>query len=93
MKDKNGLYYYPFPQNKRVHMYVREGEGTIWFRLWNADDPQLWEKHGWVPYGAIKRAAAIYGGKNFAPNQAYDIELAKMLLSENASDSEDIQAR
>ena len=83
MKDKKGLYYYPFPQNKRVHMYVREGDGTIWFRLWNADDPELWEKHGWVPYGAIKQAADMYKGKNFPPNQAYNIELAKALLEEN----------
>ena len=85
MKDKKGLYYYPFPQNKRVHMYVREGDGTIWFRLWNADDPVLWDKHGWVPYGAIKQAADMYKGKKFPPNQAYDIELAKALLTENAS--------
>ena len=71
-------------------MYVREGEGTIWFRLWNADDPELWEKHGWVPYSAIKQAAAMYEGKNFAPNQSYDIELAKTLLKENANYSEHI---
>ena len=88
MKDKIGLYYYPFPQNKRVHMYVREGEGAIWFRLWNADDPELWEEHSWVPYDTIKRAAATYEGKNFAPNQAYDIEVAKVLLRENGSDSD-----
>ena len=90
MKDKKGLYYYPFPTNKRVHMYVREGDGIIWFRLWNADDPELWEKHGWVPYDAIKQAATMYEGKNFAPNQAYDIELAKTLLKENEIDSESI---
>ena len=89
MKDKKGLYYYPFPQNRRVHMYVREGEGTIWFRLWHADDPELWEKHGWVPYGAIKQAAAMYKGKNFPPNEAYNIELAKVLLEEDASQPEE----
>jgi hypothetical protein len=82
MKDKTGLYYYPFPQNKRVHMYVREADGAIWFRLWNADDPELWEEHGWVPYGAIKQAAAMSKGKNFDPNRAYDIEVAMMLLKE-----------
>ncbi|MCK4390089.1 MAG: hypothetical protein KAV83_07625 [Desulfobacterales bacterium] len=82
MKDKRGFYYYPFPQNKRVHMYVREDENGIWFRLWNADDPELWEEHGWVLYDAIKQAAAMYKGKGLDPNQAYDIELAKMLLEE-----------
>ncbi|MCK4390768.1 MAG: hypothetical protein KAV83_11115 [Desulfobacterales bacterium] len=90
MKDEHGLYYYPFPQNRRVHMYVREAEGIIWFRLWSADDPDLWEKHGWVPYGAIKQAAAMYKGDKFLPNRAYDIEVAKMLVKENASDSEDV---
>lgn len=83
MKDKRGLYYYPFPQNKRVRMYVREAEGTVWFRLWNADDPELWEEHGWVPYGAIKQAAAMSGNNNFNPNQAYDIQMAEMLIKEN----------
>ncbi len=71
-------------------MYVREAEGIIWFRLWSADDPELWEKHGWVPYGAIKQAAAMYKGDKFLPNRAYDIEVAKMLVKENASDSEDV---
>jgi hypothetical protein len=83
MKDKKGLYYYPFPQNKRVRMYVREAEGTIWFRLWNADDPEVWEEHGWVPYGAIEQAAAMYKQGAFNPNQAYDIQVAEMLLKEN----------
>ncbi|NVL90715.1 MAG: hypothetical protein HWN69_06950 [Desulfobacterales bacterium] len=83
MKDKKGLYYYPFPQNKRVRMYVREAEGTVWFRLWNADDPELWEEHGWVPYGAIKQAAAMSRRDNFDPNQAYDIQMAEVLLKES----------
>lgn len=82
MKDKNGLYYYPFPQNKRVRMYVREKDAIIWFRLWNADDPQLWMEHGWVPYGAVKKAAEMSKSKAFDPHQAYDIEAAKALLKE-----------
>lgn len=82
MKDDKGLYYYPFPDNKRVHMYVREAGGLVWFRLWNADDPELWEEHGWLPHDVIMQAAVVYTGKAFAPNQAYDIQLAKMLLKE-----------
>ncbi len=82
MKDERGLYYYPFPQNKQIRMYVRELDGNTWFRLWNADDPDLWEEHGWVPYGAIKKAAGMYRSNNFDPNQAYDIEIAKTLIKE-----------
>ena len=44
MKDANGLYYYPFPQNKRVRMYVKKENKTIYFRLWNAEDEKLWER-------------------------------------------------
>jgi hypothetical protein len=84
VKDERGLYYYPFPQNKRVRMYVREADGNIWFRLCNADDPELWEEHGWVPYGAIKQAATLGKPKRFDPNQAYDLRVAQMLLKEKA---------
>jgi hypothetical protein len=82
VKDERGLYYYPFPQNKRVHMYVREAEGTIWFRLWNAEDQKLWDEHGWLPYDAIREATKIYQGGDFDPERAYDLELAKAVLRE-----------
>lgn len=83
MKDKRGLYYYPFPQNHKVRMYVLKSKGEICFRLWNNDDLKLWEEHGWVPYSAIKQAIAIYDGSKFDPNSAYDIEIAKSLVTEN----------
>jgi hypothetical protein len=84
MKDKRGLFYYPFPLNRRVHMYVREEGGQILFRMWNAEDPALWEEHGWLPYGAIRRAADLYQGKpkTFDPKQAYDLNLARALLKD-----------
>ena len=83
MKDDKGLYYHPFPQNKKVRMYVREtGEGVC-FRLWNPDDPKLWDAHGWIPYDAVRQASAMYKGKDFNPTQAYDIEVARTLLREN----------
>ena len=82
MKDDRGLYYYPNPANKQVRTYVRRVEGAIWFRLWNAQDPDLWEAHGWIPWEAIQKAAALYEGKTFDPRQAYDIELAKALLED-----------
>ena len=84
MKDERGLYYYPFPQNKRIRMYVRKKEDEIWFRLWNADEPKLWEEHGWVPHEAIKRAEAIYQVKDFDPKQAYDPQLASSLIEEDS---------
>ncbi len=83
MQDERGKYYNPFPQNKRVRMYVHEEGDDVCFRLWNSDDPQLWEDHGWVPYEAIKQAIAIYEQKNeFNPNQAYNLEIAKAVLKE-----------
>jgi len=83
MKDDRGLYYFPFPQNKSVRMYVREKEGAVWFRLWNADDSKLWDEHGWVPYQAIKQAEAMYAGDAFDPAKAYDLQAATALIDEN----------
>jgi hypothetical protein len=85
MKDDKGVFYYPFPDNKKVRMYVKEDPTDVWFRLWNQDDPKLWEEHGWIPYGAIKKASASYENKKaFDPGQAYDIDVAKMILKEAA---------
>ncbi|MBA3034934.1 MAG: hypothetical protein FP814_00410 [Desulfobacterium sp.] len=83
MKDKRGLYYYPFPQNQKIRMYILMSKGEICFRLWNNDDIKLWEEHGWVPYSAIKQAITIYDGSKFNPDEAYDIEIAKSLIAEN----------
>ncbi|MFH2044083.1 MAG: hypothetical protein ABIK92_02935 [Pseudomonadota bacterium] len=82
MKDKRGLYYYPFPENHKVRMYVKKSKDEICFRLWNNDDDKLWEEHGWIPYSAVKQAAAIYDGSKFDPNAAYDIEIAGALIAE-----------
>ena len=83
MKDKIGLYYYPFPENKRVRMYVREKNGEVEFRMRNEDDPGIWNDHGWVPYSAIEKASAIYDGDAIDPKQAYDIEIARALVKED----------
>ncbi|MCF8082709.1 MAG: hypothetical protein K9M96_06425 [Deltaproteobacteria bacterium] len=84
MKDERGIYYYPFPQNKKVRMYVRESDGTICFRLWNSDDPELWSQHGWLPYEAVQQASAMYEQKNdFNPKQAYDLEIARAALKDH----------
>lgn len=83
MKDDLGLYYHPFPQNKRVRMYVRKSTNEIQFRLWNQDDSELWTKHGWVPHDAILQASHMYNRKEFDPNQAYDIRIAEALIEED----------
>jgi hypothetical protein len=81
MKDKVGIYYYPFPDNKRVRMYVREKDGEVEFRMRNDDDPTIWNDHGWVPHGAVLQAKVLYGNRGrFDPNRAYDIEIAKVLI-------------
>jgi len=87
MKDERGKYYYPFPQNRKVRMYVKEEGDELFFRLWNSDDISLWNDHGWIPYDAIKQAAAMYEQKNdFNPNQAYDLEIARATLEEGSDD-------
>ncbi len=81
MKDDKGLYYYPFPDNKRVRMYVKNDDGVICFRMWNADDLRLWEDHGWTPYKAILEASEMNTQKHFDPKTAYDIRIARELLN------------
>ncbi len=91
MKDQNGLYYYPFPSNRRVRMYVRKVGDTVCFRLWSADDPTLWVDHGWVPYEAVIKASGILDrkkAKGFDPASVYDISLAEALLKETESDQD-----
>ncbi len=81
MKDKDGgRYYYPFPENKQVRMYVKESGAGIMFRMWRRDDETLWEEHGWVPHDAIVQAAEMYTGKNFDPKTVYDIRIARALI-------------
>jgi len=82
MKDDKGLYYHPYPQNKRVRMYVRKFGDDIEFRLWNQDVPELWEEHGWVAYEAIRQAAKIYTGKSLDPERMYDFTVASALVKE-----------
>ncbi len=82
MKDEQGLYYYPFPGNHKVRMYVRAVGHEVCFRIWNADDPAMWEQHGWVPYGAVRQAADMYRPDAFDPRRAYDINVARALLEE-----------
>jgi hypothetical protein len=83
MRDTKGLYYYPFPRNKHVRMYVRAKFNDIEFRMWNQDDPEMWAAHDWVPYAAIEQAKAMYEGAGFDPDKAYDLAAARALIEED----------
>ncbi len=94
MKDSRGLYYYPVLQNKNLRMYVRLSEDDIEFRLWDSEDPSLWDEHGWLPWTAINQAAEVYETENRKgkpPLQLYDIELAIRLLRDHVKDQEKMQ--
>ena len=84
MQDKDGIFYYPYPENKRIRMYVREQGGTIEFRLSNIDHPEIWERHGWLDMDIIKRSAKMYEerGSKVDPTKIYDLETARYLLKE-----------
>lgn len=86
MKDeKGGIYYYPFPGNKRVRMYVKESEGNILFRMWSGDDNSLWSEHGWIPHEAVLQASGMYSRKDFNPEKVYDIRIARALIRDEKS--------
>ena len=84
MKDERGVYYTPSLQHPEVRMYVRDNEGDIEFRLYNPDEPVIWEKHQWVPYEAIQAAAAMFREKNTDRNPLalYDLDIARKLLDD-----------
>lgn len=85
MKDANGLYYYPNPNEPKARMYVRQGVDDIEFRLWQSDHPEVWEKHDWLGYSLIRSAAAMYKemGKDADPLLLYDENVARALIQEN----------
>lgn len=83
MQDERGLYYYPDPNNRRARVYVRQGKGeSVEFRLWQADHPEVWEKHEWIPIEIIRNAAAMYSsmGREVDPMLLYDESVARALL-------------
>ncbi|GFK95207.1 hypothetical protein NNJEOMEG_03065 [Fundidesulfovibrio magnetotacticus] len=82
MKDERGLYYYPAPQNTAIRMYVRESFDVIEFRMFNREYPEVWERHGWIPYEEIEMAAEMYKqrGRGTNPLELYDLDVARRLL-------------
>jgi hypothetical protein len=97
MKDQNGIYYLPDPSDLKTRVYVRPGpDGNPEFRLWRADRPEVWEKHGWVGQAAIEPAVSAYKARRAQaarscpvgnpalsaadPARLYDLAVAKALL-------------
>lgn len=85
MQDDRGCYYYPFPNDKKIRMYVRKEAGQIEFRLWNNEDDLIWEKHKWIPMEAIRQAAAMYGEEKPDPLKLYDLQVAEAVLRDAES--------
>lgn len=86
MRDEHGSYYYPNPVDVKSRVYVRQGLVDIEFRLWHADHPQVWEKHGWLSRTTLAEAAAVYRerGSGADPLLLYDVSVARALLKEEA---------
>jgi len=88
MRDERGVYYHPQPGNPKVRVYVRAGNGNeTEFRLWQADFPHVWEKHGWLPMNVILQAERLYrerddGQARGNPLALYDETVARALLQE-----------
>lgn len=89
MKDERGVYYHAQAGNPRVRIYVRQNaDGEIEFRMWDRELPDVWEKHGWIDYATITRAANLYKAERNAdaePLKLYDLAIARNLLAESRS--------
>ncbi|SBV90393.1 conserved hypothetical protein [uncultured delta proteobacterium] len=84
MHDELGSYYYPNPADPRSRVYVREGDNGLEFRLWHAEYPAVWEKHGWMAQATLEKAAAMYRdmGRESNPMALYDVAVAQALVRE-----------
>ncbi|MBO4300216.1 MAG: hypothetical protein J5861_01295 [Desulfovibrio sp.] len=87
MKDERGVYYHPQAGDLLSRVYVRRGpDGEVEFRLWQADNPHVWERHPWLNMADIHKAAHFYRQErspNIDPLQLYDISVARALLQED----------
>lgn len=88
MRDELGFYYHAQAGNPRVRVYVRKAQGQIEFRLWDAERPEVWERHGWLGHDVIKRAAELYKAERSAnadPLKLYDPAIARNLLKDGGN--------
>ena len=87
MKDALGLYYHPPAGNTRARVYVRRGQdGEVEFRLWQADHPEVWERHPWLSLDVVRSAARLYQterNREADPLRLYDLAVARALLRED----------
>lgn len=87
MRDERGLYYLAQGGNPRVRVYVRRGQDEeIEFRLWEAEHPEVWERHPWLPFSVIRDAAQLYKEErnpNADPLKLYDFNVARAILRES----------
>lgn len=87
MRDERGLYYHAQAGNPKVRVYVRKGKaGDVEFRLWEADHPEVWDRHPWLSITVIRDAASLYRQErnaNADPLKLYDLAIAKSLLKED----------
>lgn len=86
MKDDKGLYYYPDPSDSKTRVYVREAPSGMEFRMWRADHPEVWERHGWLALDVLSAAAGMYRerGTGADPLAFYDTRVARALLADEA---------
>ena len=86
MKDDNGLYYHPDPSDPKTRVYVRETPSGVEFRMWRADHPEVWERHGWLAHDVLAAAADMYKerGTGADPLAFYDVNVARALLKDEA---------
>lgn len=86
MKDERGLYYLPSLQNRNTRMYVRQHDGVLEFRLYSAENPEIWKRHGWLPLEVVQRAAKMYRdlGRDRNPMGLYDEAVARRLIADAA---------
>ncbi len=86
MKDERGKYYTPSLQHPEVRMYVRDNNGSIEFRLYNPNEPIIWENTSGYPTMRSSRPQTCIkerdSGRN--PMALYDLDIAKKLLSEES---------
>lgn len=90
MRDQRGLYYHTRPGDTGSRVYVRRGaDGEVEFRLWEADHPEIWERHPWLPMQAVREAATCYRESHpdlssaADPLRLYDLAVARALLEED----------
>lgn len=85
MEDSLGLYYLPHPGIPSERMYVRRGpDRNVEFRMWNADRPEVWERHEWLSMSVLTMAAALFreqhANSDEDPLALYDNVVAESLL-------------